>query len=57
MLNVAKAMKALDGKKIFLYYWQAWTSLPFFLPLFWVIQLADLKSAPLGSLYVSPGWL
>ena len=29
MLNVAKAMKALDGKKI-LYYWQAWTSLPFF---------------------------
>ena len=41
----------------FLYYWQAWTSLPFFLPLFWVIQLVDLKGAPLGPLYVSPGWL
>ena len=41
----------------FFYYWQAWTSLPFFLPLFWVIQLVDLKGAPLGPLYVSPGWL
>ena len=40
-----------------LYYWQAWTSPPFFLPLFRVIQLADLKGAPLGSLYVSPGSL